>query len=231
MKYLSRNKIYEKVDSFKNAKKVYLFCEGDKEVNYFKFFQGFASNIDIIPIPNDNGKSDPIKLKENSEMLFLGNEAVSPKYTLSAELEDEIWFIIDTDRWNEGDKINTLKKYIEQKNKDYKVWFVVQSNPSFELWLYYHFYSEKPKLTETSKFASFKEFVDSKIKGGFDNRGMPLEIQKATLIAELNFEILNGQPKLYSTEVFNLAKQIIRFTKPQLDQCLEDRMKGPTGKR
>jgi hypothetical protein len=70
MKYLSRNKIYEKVDSFKNAKKVYLFCEGDKEVNYFKFFQGFASNIDIIPIPNDNGKSDPIKLKENSEMLF-----------------------------------------------------------------------------------------------------------------------------------------------------------------
>lgn len=164
-------------------------------------------------------------------MLFMGNEAVSPKYTLSAELEDEIWFIIDTDRWNEGDKINTLKKYIEQKNKDHKVWFVVQSNPSFELWLYYHFYSEKPQLTETSKFTSFKEFVDSKIKGGFDNRGMPLEIQKATLIAELNFEILNGQPKLYSTEVFNLAKQIIRFTKPQLDQCLEDRMKGPTGKR
>ena len=62
---------------------------------------------------------------ENSEILFLDNEAVSPKYTLSAELEDEIWFIIDTDRWNEGDKINTLKKYIEQKNKDYKVWFVV----------------------------------------------------------------------------------------------------------
>ena len=60
---------------------------------------------------------------------------------------------------------------------------------------------------------------------------MPLEIQKATLIAELNFEILNGQPKLYSTEVFNLAKQKIRFTKPQLDQCLEDRTKSPTSKR
>jgi hypothetical protein len=156
MKYLSRNKIYEKVDSFKNAKKVYLFCEGDK--------------------------------------------------------------------------INALKKFIEEKNKDYKVWFVVQSNPSFELWLYYHFYSEKPQLTETSKFASFKEYVDSKIKGGFDNRGMPLEVQKATFIAEQNFEILNGQPELYSTEVFNLAKQIIRFTKPQLDQCLEDRKNSPAGK-
>ncbi len=26
--------------------------------DYFKFFQGFASNIDIIPIPNEHGKSD-----------------------------------------------------------------------------------------------------------------------------------------------------------------------------
>jgi len=221
MKYLSRNKIYKKVESFKNAKKVYLFCEGDKEVNYFKFFQGFASNIDIIPIPNDNGKSDPVKLKENSEILFHGNETVSPKFNLSTELEDEIWYVIDTDRWNEGDKINVLKTYVEEKNKDYQGRFVVQSNPSFELWLYYHFHSEKPQVTEVSKFASFKEYLDSKIKGGFDNRSMPLEIQKATLIAEENFETLNGQPALYSTEVFNLAKQLIRFTKPQLDQCLE----------
>ena len=221
MKYLSRNKIYRKVESFKNAKKVYLFCEGDKEVNYFKFFQGFASNIDIIPIPNDNGKSDPIKLKENSEILFHGNETVSPKFNLSTELEDEIWYVIDTDRWNEGDKINVLKTYVEEKNKDYQGRFVVQSNPSFELWLYYHFHSEKPQVTEVSNFASFKEYVDSKIKGGFDYRSMPLEIQKATVIAEENFQTLNGQPAIYSTEVFNLAKQLIRFTKPQLDQCLE----------
>ncbi len=222
MKYLSRNKIYKKVESFKNAKKIYLFCEGDKEVNYFKFFQGFASNIDIVPLPNDNGKSDPLKLKQNSELLFFGNENVSPKLSLSTELEDEIWFVIDTDRWNEGDKINTLKAYTKEKNKEYQGWHVVQSNPCFELWLYYHFYHEKPEIDEVSNFVSFKEYVDMKIRGGFDNRSMPLEIQKATSLAEANFESLNGQPTLYSTEVFNLAKQIIRFTKPQLDQCLKD---------
>jgi hypothetical protein len=228
MKYLSRNKIYEKVEAFKNAKKVYLFCEGDKEVKYFKFFQGFASNIDIIPIPNDNGKSDPIKLLQNSKTLFHENETVSPKYTLSKEFEDEVWFIIDTDRWNEGDKITILKTYIEERNKENKAWFVIQSNPSFEIWLYYHFHSDKPKLTDTSKFSSFKEYVNSKIKGGFDNRGMPLEIQKAAFIAEKNFEILNGQPDLFSTEVFNLAKQIIRFTKSQLEQCMEDMKSSST---
>jgi hypothetical protein len=220
MRFLSRNKIYKKVEPFKNAKKLFLFCEGDKEVNYFKFFQGFTSNIDIIPIPNDNGKSDPVKLKEKAEMLFFGDENVNPKFNISIELEDEIWFVIDTDRWNEGDKINSLRIFIENINKEYKGWFVVQSNPSFELWLYYHFYSEKPQVEDISKYVSFKAFVDHKIKGGFDNRKMPLEIQKAVVIAEANFNDLNGQPTIFSTEVFILAKQIIRFTKPQLDQCL-----------
>ncbi|SDI13647.1 RloB-like protein [Chryseobacterium taeanense] len=222
MKYLNRNKIYHKIEPFKNAKKLYLFCEGDKEVNYFRYFQGFASNIDIIPIPNDNGKSDPVKLKENSELLFFGSEAVNSKLTLSEELQDEIWFVIDTDRWNEGDKINILKAYLAERNKDYKGWFVVQSNPCFELWLFYHFHSERPRSDEVSGYSSFKEYVNSKIIGGFDNRSMPLEIQKAALASKENFEILNGQPTLYSTEVFYLAKQIIRFTKSQLDYCLEN---------
>lgn len=217
MKYLSRHKVYEKVEPFKNAKKIYIFCEGDREVHYLKFFQGFASNIDIIPIPNENGKSDPTKLKAQAEKC-LENNSVS----LSKELADEVWFVIDTDRWNEGNKIGELRNYVEEKQKTYDGWFVAQSNPSFEIWLYYHFNSEKPIDSEIEAAQSFKDFVATKIKGGFDNRSMPLEIQQATLNAENNFERENGQPKLYSTEVFNLAKQIIKFTKVQLDQCLTD---------
>lgn len=218
MKYLSRNKVYKKLEPFKNAKKIYIFCEGEKkEVDYFKFFQGFASNIDIIPIPNDNGKSDPTKLKVQAE-LSLEKKHIS----LDEELLDEVWFVIDTDRWNEQNKIGTLKDFVQEKNKSYQGWFVAQSNPSFEIWLYYHFNSEKPKNEEVVTFSSFKEYVSAKIKGGFDNRSMPLEIQQATSIAEKNFESENGQPKIYSTEVFKLGKQIIKFTKTQLDQCLAD---------
>lgn len=217
MKYLSRHKVYEKVEPFKNAKKIYIFCEGDREVHYLKFFQGFASNIDIIPIANENGKSDPTKLKAQAEKC-LENNSVS----LSKELADEVWFVIDTDRWNEGNKIGELRNYVEEKQKTYDGWFVAQSNPSFEIWLYYHFNSEKPIDSEIEAAQSFKDFVATKIKGGFDNRSMPLEIQQATINAENYFERENGQPKLYSTEVFNLAKQIIKFTKVQLDQCLTD---------
>lgn len=217
MKYLSRHKVYEKVEPFKNAKKIYIFCEGDREVHYLKFFQGFASNIDIIPISNENGKSDPTKLKAQAEKCLENNSV-----WLSIELADEVWFVIDTDRWNEGNKIGELRNYVEDKQKSYNGWFVAQSNPSFEIWLYYHFNSEKPNDSEIKATQTFKDFVATKIKGGFDNRSMPLEIQQATLNAENNFEFENGQPKLYSTEVFKLAKQIIKFTKSQLDQCLTD---------
>jgi hypothetical protein len=226
MKYLTRNKVYAKVEPFKYAKKLYIFCESEKggnEVAYFNFFKGFSSNIDIIPIPNDNGKSDPTKLKSQAE-LSLENKSIS----LSIELLDEVWFVIDTDRWNEGNKIDELKQFVAEKKKSYSGWFVAQSNPSFEIWLYYHFNSEKPNEKEVEVSTSFKEFVATKIKGGFDNRSMPLEIQQATAIAEKNFEIENGQPRLYSTEVFNLAKQIINFTKAQLDQCLIDLKTKPS---
>jgi len=216
MKYLSRNKVYEKVEPFKDAKKIYIFCEGEKrEIDYFNFFQGLVSNINIIPVPNDNGMSDPIKLKEKAELCIKKGDI-----SLSEELRDEVWFVIDTDRWNEGNKIGTLKTFVQENNKSYKGWFVAQSNPSFEIWLYYHFYSEKPDNKEILTFISFKEFVSMKIKGGFDSRSMPLEIQQATLNAEKNFECENEQPKIFSTEVFILAKQIINFTKKQLDQCL-----------
>lgn len=221
MQYLTRNKIYEKVEPSKIAKKIYIFCEGEKkEINYFKFFQGFSSNIDIIPIPNENSKSDPIKLKENADLLFNGNSTISPKYNLSIDYKDEVWFVIDTDRWNEGGKINNLREYCSTKNEAYQGWFLAQSNPSFEIWLFYHFFDTKPTNTDVSTFSTFKEFVNNKIQGGFDNRTMPIKIQEAVINSESNFETENGQPKVYSTEVFLLAKLIIEFTKEQLERCI-----------
>lgn len=218
MRYLSRNKFYKKLELAKDAKKVYIFCEGeDTEIEYFKYFQGFSSNIDILPIPNDNGKSDPIKLKENAELLFFGNEITLPTYKLSKEYKDEVWFVIDTDRWNEGNKIKELKDFCQDKDK----WNVVQSNPCFELWQYYHFNVEKPELENTTKYSSFKAYVNDQIKGGFDKRSMPIELESAINNSLINFEIENEQPKLYSTEVHILGRVIHSFVKNQLDIAKE----------
>lgn len=226
MKYLNRNKLYEKQAPNKNAKKLYVFCEGQvkgAEVEYFKYFEGLSSNINIIPIPNVNGKSDPLSLKEHADFLFNGNEEISAEYELNEYYKDEVWFVIDTDRWNEGDKIQRLKEFCEQENdkikNKYTCWQVAQSNPCFEVWFYYHFYSVKPNTDEVSASKSFKQFVNNAIKGGFNPKSMPIEMETAITNSLQNFSIENNQPTLYSTEVHNLGQVIIPFVKDQLEKA------------
>ena len=219
---LSRNKIYIKEQPGKDAKKIFIFCEGDREVDYFKYFKGFSSNIDIITIPNDNGKSDPEKLKEDALLKFFGNEKeeIKPIYILSKEYKDEIWFVIDTDRWNEGNKIENLKEFCSTNSKENQ-WKATQSNPCFEIWLYFHFYTTKPLESEIAS-STFKEFVNIKIPGGFNSNKYPLLFQDAINSSENNFEVLNNQPKYLSTEVFLLAKSILPFIKETIDNCIKN---------
>jgi len=214
---LSRNKIYHKVEIEKDVKKIYIFCEGDREVYYFTYFKGFSSNIDIIPIPNFKDQSDPQKLNEDAILKFKGNDKEKPKFNFRVELGDEVWFVIDTDRWNEGNKIEILKKNCShQKN-----WNVTQSNPCFEIWLYYHFHAVKPQEEEIDGCASFKEFVNNNIPGGFNSTKHPLFFQDAIKNSESNFETEKNQPKYFSTEVFHLAKSILPFIKEIIDHCLQ----------
>ncbi len=219
MKYLSRSKISHKEIVNKNAKKVYIFCEGEKtEIKYLEFFKGLSSNIDIIPIPPINGQTDPIKLKEFAELLFFGDDLNSPKFSLSSEFKDEVWFAIDTDRWNENNKIQQLKDFCIEKNISEDCWFVAQSNPSFEIWLYYHFNSTKPINQDIAKFSSFKHFVHKSTNNGngFDPDKHPIEIETAIVNSENNFQKFNNQPDLYSTEFFILGKIIVSFVESQL---------------
>lgn len=220
MSYLSRKKVYEKVEPQKDAKKIYVICEGqDREVSYFRYFRGIVSNIDIIPIPNNNGESDPLKLKELAGALFLATETIKPKHALSWEYGDEVWFVIDTDRWNEGNKIGQLLNFCENNNQEYGAWFVGQSNPSFELWLYYHFHDEKPSPVEIEAHPSFKDYIGSKITGGFDSRKMPIELETAINNSSANYEEENRQPKVYSTNLHVLGQIIFDFTKNELEKA------------
>lgn len=214
--YLTRSKVYTKQEPSKDAKKIYIFCEGEKkEVQYFNYFQGLDSHINILPIPNENGKSDPMKLKQNAEESFFPKTG-NPKKDLSKEYNDEVWFVIDTDRWNEGNKIETLKQFADEKSNKENKWEVVQSNSCFEVWLYYHFFDKKPLSKDVNAFNSFKAYLDDRMKGGFDNRKHPVLLEEAIENAETNYKEQNNQPDLYSTQVFRLGKSILPFVKNKL---------------
>lgn len=95
----------------------------------------------------------------------------------------------------------------------------MQSNPCFEIWLYYHFYKEVPKAEDIEVYPSFKAFVSSVITGGFNYQNDPVKVETAVENARLNFHLdKEGKLELFSTEVFELAEVIIPFVKHHLDR-------------
>ena len=213
-KYLVRSRRYERQEPLRDSRKIYIYCEGNKrEFDYFRFFCGLSSNVNIIPIPSKDGKTDPEKLMEAAREEFGINSDVSPKFTLDVSQQDNVWFVIDTDSW--GNKITDLRNFCKSQNAglDNETWYVSKSNPSFEIWLYYHKFSEKPVKNDVDKYSSIKEFVDAQIPGGFDSRKHPAMIEAAIQNAKATYEEENQVLKLYSTEVFKLGQVILPFVK------------------
>ena len=223
---ITRRKDYSKQLPSKDARKVYLFCEGEgTEPDYFFFFKGLSSNLEIITLPPESG-TDPLKLLELATSKLLKEDS---RFSLDYLVNDSVWFVIDTDTWEKEGKIAPLRDFCSTNNsafqrkytevKPYNAWSVVQSNPSFEIWLYYHFFKEVPRSEDVNIHPTFKAFVNSVISGGFDSQSDPVKVETAIENAEANFKVNEeGNLEIFSTEVFNLAKLIIPFVKQHLDR-------------
>lgn len=222
---IQRVRNYEKQAPSRSAQKIFIVCEGDAtEPNYFNFFAGLSSNLAVIPIPPEDGKSDPIKLMEWAQSHMLSGQT-APEYTE----HDLVWFVVDTDEWQEQGKIAALRSFCSSINqrlaeanpdqRPYDMFHVAQSNPQFEIWHYYHIYDTLPEPEEVDRHATFKEFVNNQIRGGFDFKVHPVYVEDAILhAAELFARDAEGNPSLYSTEVYLLCQTILPFVKKPIDK-------------
>lgn len=223
---IPRRRDYGKREPSRDAHKIYLVCEGKgTEPDYFKFFEGLSSNLQVITIPPTDG-CDPIKLMKRAQEVLLGDHR---QYTVECEHGDTVWFIIDTDSWEKEGKIKPLRDFCQEQNgiiwdkfnemRAYPVWNVAQSNPCFEIWLYYHFYDNKPDNGAVEGCASFKEYVHKAIAGGFNYEKDPVRLEPAITNAMANFQSeKNGNLSLYSTEMSKPGREILGFVKAELDK-------------
>ena len=223
---IRRIKDYGKHEPTKDSHKIYVICEGkDTEPAYFAFFEGLSSNLQVITIPPTTG-TDPLKLMALSKEKLTGE---SKQYTVNYQYGDTVWFVIDTDTWETEGKIAPLRQYCTEQNqhitdnldevKAYNAWNVAQSNPSFEIWLYYHIYDSKPTDEEVVKFRTFKEFVNNKISGGFNYQTHPVFLEDAIFHSENQFSKNDaGLLEKYVTEMHILGREILGFTKKELDK-------------
>ena len=99
---------------------------------------------------------------------------------------------------------------------------LIMSNPCFEIWLYYGKEKEPPNdfvaPTEQLKISqAFKTYLGTKVKGGVNPKKALFDIKLAIEHAEEHYkEDDKGIPKLFSTNMFVLASQLL----PLIDEEL-----------
>ena len=198
------NRLFERSEPTRDAKSVYIFSEGAKrEVQYFLYFRGIDSriNIEIYPLdPQEN--NSPVGLYNIAcECIVKTHENPNPKYEFINGI-DEVWFVIDIDRW--GEQIGELQKECNRHND----WNVAQSNPCFEVWLYFHLYSDKAQFEGIERCTNWKVFLNQQVRGGFDSRRHPIFIKEAIENAKSNFKNSNNAPSVGCSDVFKLGQTI-----------------------
>jgi len=216
------NRRFEREAPAREAKSIYIFCEGAKrEYQYFEYFKEMDSriNVEVYQLHPHEDNSPLGLLSIAKKCIILNDKNPKPKYTF--QKNDEVWIVLDTDKdKNESRKpqIETILREIDELDN----WNLIQSNPCFEVWLYYHLHKEKPVFEENKYCASWKKIVNESIKGGFDSRRHPIYIESATRNAENNFALDNSKLIIGSTEVFNLSKSILPLIRLKLQKVLNE---------
>lgn len=215
------NRLFNRNPPSREAKSIYIFCEGaDREYRYFEYFREMDSRINIeiykLHPHEDNSPQGLYKIALNS--IVESDVNPNPKYAFQEN--DEVWIVLDTDK----DKDDSRKAQIESiRNRiiDKEDWSLVESNPCFEVWLYYHYNTTPEQFDGIEKCKNWKSYVDANIKGGFDPRKHPIYIERATINAENNFKIdENNKLSIGATEVFKLSKSILSIVKNKIRDVL-----------
>lgn len=88
-----KKRLFKKAPS-KDYRKIFIICESKgTEKDYFSFFEGLSSNLELIIIPPE-GATVPIMLMELAKRKFLSE---TDQHTLDYLEKDKVWFAIDTD--------------------------------------------------------------------------------------------------------------------------------------
>lgn len=145
------NRLFERVAPSRDAKSVFIFCEGAKrEFDYFMFFKQLDSRINIevykLHPHEDNSPLGLLRIAEKS--IIKSKDNPSPKYNHIPG--DEVWIVVDIDKDKRKSRDGQII-IIQNRCKELKGWNIALSNPCFEVWLYYHLKKQKPNLDSIEK--------------------------------------------------------------------------------
>lgn len=194
------------IDLVRYYKLFAIACEGGKrEPAYFNIFQYMSSKIKVDVIENYVNDEELLNKHENkSAPKWVLDKAI--KYIEKNDLkdEDDLWFVIDKDRWSD-EQIRELATYCDK----YKNWHLVISNPCFEVWLYLHMKNDIN--TSSSKSCNdFKNEISKFVSGGYHPYKFIPNIKTAIKNAKTSDKNLKHfLPDLKQTRVHQLGEALL----------------------
>lgn len=188
---------FKRRNPHKSSRLVVIIAEGkNKEPNYFKQFEFRDSRIKLQIISPD------ITNKNNSAKGLL-KQAISYKKKETLSGSDEVWIVFDSDA-NSDDTLCEVRNRASANNIN-----LAQSNPCFEVWLYYHFFDTSPGEDAPITQIGWKEYLDKKVPGGVNVADCYDKVFAAINNSEANFSAdENDIPTLFSTECHMLMRDI-----------------------
>jgi len=195
-------------DLVRDYKLFAIACEGGKrEPEYFKLFEYLSRKI----------KVDIIEERLTQENLNPDQGTKSaPKWVLQRVVsyveqeglidEDQLWIVMDVDRWKE-DQLREVALYCDQHPN----WHFVLSNPCFEVWLYFH---KKANIIGSTSMScrDFKEEISRLEGGGYH----PLKFITSLEDAIANSKVADNDknhfiPNTTGTKIYQLAEAILEI--------------------
>lgn len=191
-----KNREYKKGKPFRDFRKFVIVAEGEREDEYFRFFEGINRRIQIAIAPREQGKSSPNFFIERLTK-YDNQEGLTP--------EDLIWFVLDVDKWERGE-IDSLYQYCQQNVNC----SIAISNPCFEIWLYFHF--GDPTILKEETAQEFKNKLHTLVHGGYKRDVYALEIEKATKRSKVADKSPNNYfPEIRTTKIYKLTENMLSF--------------------
>jgi hypothetical protein len=206
---------YSKGEPHLDTAIVFILSGGsEREKNYFRPLK-IDKHIKNIKIAFRSKKGQGLKPYElvSKASDFIKNKTFITEDGISYHIEnrDTIYLIQDVDEFGPD-----IKKYLETNDENLSIncnWII--SNPSFEIWLFYHHYDNPSMLadgldmSEHDRSNWLKEYLNKIIPGGVKSTQALHFANIAIGNSRKNYSEENGFPNIYATQMHLVAEKII----------------------
>ena len=218
---------YSKGEATIETKIVFIISGGDKrEKDYFKMLMKdrHIRRLKIAFVSKKGQGLVPSQMFELAKEYLFNKRFVTETDSFGIDANDTLYLVQDMDEF-EADIRAMFDKGDEIRQA---TWIV--SNPSIEIWLFYHNFDTpegyldeglKKPLSERSQW--LKKKLDALVPGGINPINAFADIRIAIANSKANYKECNGLPDVYSTQMHILAEDILNTLGNEFDEMLQRR--------